>query len=431
MLTIWGKSRSGFCDRLGRRNFLRIGTFGTVLTLADLLKVRGEGTSPPHKAVIMVYLEGGACHLDTYDLKPGAPREFRGVFNPISTNVPGIYLCEAFEKQARIMDKLAILRAVVGMEDNHSDCQVMSGWFVKNGIQVTNGGHPSIGAVISRQRDLNNAAIPPFVSLRGLTTGLEPGNLGIGHRAFSPDGQAGVNIRLPGGVNLERLEDRTALLREFDTLQRDLDNGGTMEGMDVFRRRAFAMVTSDAVRRALDVEQEDPRIRARYGAAQQFLMARRLVEAGVGFVTLKTPETWDTHEQHFTKMRSAPYLPFLDTGISALIEDLHQRGLANDVLVVVWGEFSRTPRINDAAGRDHWANVMSCLMAGGGLRMGQVVGATTARGNEARDGRYSVQNVLATVYRVLGIDPATTFPDRAGRPVYVLDDRTVVRELLP
>jgi uncharacterized protein (DUF1501 family) len=431
MLTIFGKSRSGFCDRLGRRNFLRVGAFGAVLTLVDLLKARGEGISPPHKAVIMVYLEGGACHLDTYDLKPDAPREFRGVFSPISTNVPGIQICEAFDKQAQNMDKVAILRAVVGMEDNHSDCQVMSGWFVRNGLQVTNGGHPSMGAVISRQRALRNAAIPPFVSLRGLTSGLEPGNLGIGHRAFSSHGQAGDNTRLPAGVSLEHLEERTALLRSFDTLRRDLDNSGTMKGMDMFRERAFAMVTSDAVRRALDVEQEDPRIRARYGAAKHFLMARRLVEAGVGFVTLKTPETWDTHDQHFTKMRSGPYLPFLDTGLSALIEDLHQRGLANDVLVVVWGEFSRTPRINGAAGRDHWANVMFCLLAGGGLRMGQVIGSTTARGEEARDGRYTVQNVHATIYRFLGIDPATTFPDRAGRPVYVLDDRTVVRELFP
>ena len=226
------------------------------------------------------------------------------------------------------------------------------------------------------------------------------------------------------------MEDRKALLRTFDTLRRDLDASGTMEGMDDFRRRALELVSSDAVRRALDIGQEDGRIRERYGEARQFLMARRLVQAGVGFVTLKTPRGWDTHENHFPTMRGRMHLPFLDHAVSALVDDLYRLGLDRDVVVVVWGEFSRTPRINAAAGRDHWPNVMSCLIAGGGLRMGQVIGSTTARGEEAKDGRYSAQHVLATVYHALEIDPATTFPDRTGRPLHLLEDRQVVKELL-
>ena len=438
MLTICRKTRSSRCDRLGRRDFLRIGALGW-LTLADLFRLRAVaaskagGATQRNKSVIMVYLDGGPSHVDTYDLKPEAPSEFRGEFNPIRTNVPGIMVSEHFPQQARIMDKLAILRAIAGMADSHSDCQVMSGWSVREGDKASTGGHPSVGAVVSRTRSAGRAEVPPFVSLRGLTPGLEPGILGVAHRAFTPDDQAGRNLQLPLEVDSQRLQDRRALLASFDTLRRDLDAGGTLAGMDEFRQRAFAMITSDAVRQALIVEREDEGVRESYGPARQFLLARRLVQAGVGFVTLKTPLvglSWDTHERQFTILRDSRHMPYLDVGVRALVEDLHRLGLSKDVLVLVWGEFGRTPRVNARAGRDHWPNVMSCLVAGGGLRMGQVVGSTTARGEEAREGRYSVQNVLATVYHVLGIDPAVTFPDQVGRPIYLLDDRTPVRELL-
>jgi uncharacterized protein (DUF1501 family) len=203
--------------------------------------------------------------------------------------------------------------------------------------------------------------------------------------------------------------------------------GAALTLADMLRLRA---ARAETLPRRATSKQEDVKVRSRYGAARQFLMARRLVEAGVGCVTLSTPQSWDTHENHFARIRSNMHLPFLDTAVSALVEDLHRLGLNEDVVVLVWGEFGRTPRVNRAGGRDHWPGVMSCVVAGGGLRMGQVIGATTARGEEAREGRYSVQNVLATIYHVLGIDPATTFPDRTGRPLHLLSDRDTVRELL-
>jgi hypothetical protein len=238
-------------------------------------------------------------------------------------------------------------------------------------------------------------------------------------------------LRPPPGVDLHRLENRRALLEGFDSLRRDLDTRGELEGMDTFQQRAFAMVTSDTVRRALDVGQEDPKVRQRYGPARDFRIARRLAQAGVGCVTLdcSAGSGWDTHGANFTTLQKN-LLPLLDQGMTALVEDLHRLGLNNDVLVLAWGEFGRTPRINSAAGRDHWPNVMSCLMAGGGLKMGQVIGATTNHAEEAKEGRYSMQSVLATVYHALGFDLDTAFPDKAGRPLHILEDRKLVKELL-
>jgi uncharacterized protein (DUF1501 family) len=217
-------------------------------------------------------------------------------------------------------------------------------------------------------------------------------------------------------------------------MRRELDARGELEAMDTFQQRAFAMMTSDTIRRALDINQEDAPVRERYGTARQFLMARRLIQAGVGCVTVRCfgqgGGDWDTHGNQYPTLRGASHLPFLDNAVTALVEDLHRLDLNSDVVLVVCGEFGRTPRMNERAGRDHWPNVMSCVIAGGGLRMGQVIGSTTARGEEPRSGRYSVQNVLATVYHTLGINAATTFPDRTGRPLHLLDDRTLVRELI-
>jgi hypothetical protein len=438
LLTIWGERRLALGPGLSRRSFLRIGALGGALTLADLLRLRataapsGSKPAPPNKSVIMVYLNGGPSHLDTYDLKPDAPREFRGIFDTIETKVPGIRICEYLEKQAEIMDKLAILRAVTGMVAEHVDDVVMSGW---PSAKKAAAGRPSLGAVVSKVHGFRRPGIPPFVSFRNLTPGLEPGNLGLGHRPFGlafPN--PGRNLSLARGVDARRLKDRRALLKSFDTLRRDVDVRGEMAGMDTFRKRAFEMLTSSKVHRALDIGKEDARVRQRYGPHRQFLMARRLVQAGVGCVTLDTPpggpDVWDTHGCHYPRLRGK-LLPFLDNAVSALVEDLHRLGLNKDVVVVVWGEFGRTPRINEGGGRDHWPNVMSCLIAGGGLKMGQVIGSTTARGEEAKAGRYTVQNVLATVYHVLGIDPATTaFPDRTGRPLHLLEDRSPVKELV-
>jgi uncharacterized protein (DUF1501 family) len=428
MLTISGRGRPFPCDGVSRRAFLRIGAIGG-LSLPDLLSARAASpaAAKPTKSVIVFWLKGGPPHLDTYDLKPEAPAEFRGALKPTATKVPGFEICEFLEQQAEITDKLALLRAVVGMEDFHRDDILMSGWNPQRKLAV---GQPSLGAVVSKLQGFRRPDVPPFVSLYPLTPGLEPGNLGIAHRAFCPTDRTADDLRLPSGVDLKRLEDRKALLEGFDTMRRDLDTSGKLEGMDAFRQRAFAMVTSDTVRKALDVTQEPKTVRERYESAKELLIARRLVQAGVGCVTVAPSIDWDSHQNHFSIIRDKQHLPLLDASVTALVEDLHRLGLEKDVLLVVWGEFGRTPRINSQGGRDHWPNVMSCLLAGGGLKMGQVIGSTTPKGEEAKEGRYHVQNVLATIYHTLGIDPGTTFPDHTGRPQYLLDDRDLIKELL-
>jgi uncharacterized protein (DUF1501 family) len=257
--------------------------------------------------------------------------------------------------------------------------------------------------------------------------GLEPGFLGVAHRAFTPSGPAFENLRLANGVNQQQVDDRRSLLVEFDNVRRDIDATGTMTGLDAFQQRAFDMVASGTVRRALDLTREDPRSRDRYRGVDQFLQARRLVEAGVGCVTLSIGG-WDTHDRNFIQLRQQ--LPLVDRGIASLVQDLVDRGMDQDVSVIMWGEFGRTPRVNGSAGRDHWAPVMSALVAGGGMRMGQAIGSSTARGEQPHDRRCTAPQVLATLYRAMGIDASQTFADGSGRPRYILDDRETLPELL-
>jgi hypothetical protein len=427
MLTVWGGSQR-FCDGLSRRNFLKIGAFGAGLTLADMLRSRAAanvaGRASSSKAAIMIYLPGGPSHMDMYDLKPDAPVEYRGEFRPIATNVPGVQICELMPLQARMFDKLAIIRSIASV-DEHSDSAVMTGYSENTNRQAH---HPSFGAVMSRVRGGGGGDVPPFVSLRGMSIGNEPGFLGVAHRAFTPGGPGLDNLRLAGGVTNELVRHRRNLLQSFDDVRRDIDATGTMRGLDAFTARAFDMVASGAVRRALDLSREDPRVRDRYRGVEQFLTARRLVEAGVGCVTLSIGG-WDTHERNFLTLRQQ--LPQVDRGVSALVQDLCERGMDQDVVTVMWGEFGRTPRINgNQGGRDHWAPVMSALVAGGGLRMGQAIGSSSSRGEYPRDHRYSVSQVVSTLYRAVGIDPAMTFPNQTGRPVYILEDREPVTELL-
>ncbi len=425
MFTLWG-SRQRFCDGITRRGFLQIGAFGAGLTLAELLRQRAgaaeAGKPTPTKSAIMIYLPGGPSHLDMYDLKPDAPAEFRGEFKPIDTNVAGIQICEHMPLQAKMFDKLAVVRSIVSV-DEHSDSLVMTGYSENTNRTM---GHPSFGSVVSKLRG-NKSDVPPFVSLRGMSRGTEPGYLGVAHRPFTPSGPGLQNLRLPGGVDTARLDERRTLLDGFDDVRRDVDASGTMTGLDAFTTRAFDMVTSGTVRRALDLEKEDAKVRERYKGVEQFLTARRLIEAGVGCVTLAIGG-WDTHGQNFQTLKRQ--LPQVDKGVASLIEDLHERGLDKDVVTVMWGEFGRTPKVNGQAGRDHWSPVMSALVAGGGLRMGQAVGASTARGERPKDRPCNPSQVLATIYRAIGIDAARTFPNGAGRPMYILDDREVVSELL-
>jgi hypothetical protein len=430
VFTFWGSSQR-FCDGLSRRNFLRVGAFGAGLTLADQLRAKA-GTGAPRatqslslpKAAIMVYLPGGPSHIDTYDPKPDAPAEFRGEFKPIATSVPGVQLCEYFPMQARMMDKLAVVRSLVA-NDEHSDSYVMTGYTEQVNRAAAQGQHPSFGSVVSKLRG-SAGDVPPFVSLYGMSLGTEPGYLGVAHRPFTPDGPGKENLRAK--YDGTRQDDRKDLLARFDAARRDADASGTMAGMDAFTQRAFDMIASGTVRKALDLKQEDPRARDRYKGVEQFLTARRLIEAGVGCVTLSYGG-WDTHSSNFKTLKQQ--LPGLDRGIANLVQDLDDRGMLDDVATVVWGEFGRTPKINTSdAGRDHWSPVMSALVAGGGLKMGQAVGVSSARGEYPKDRPYKVPHLLSTLYRAVGIDPATTFPSGSGRPMYVLDERDIVTELV-
>jgi uncharacterized protein (DUF1501 family) len=424
MLTLWGK-KNRFCDGVSRRDFLRIGAFGAGLSLAEMLRLQAGAAETPsrRKAAIMIYLPGGPSHMDMYDLKPDAPAEFRGEFKAIDTNVPGVQISEHFAMQAKMWDKLAVVRSVVAV-DEHSDTLVMTGYPDRVNTLAA---HPSFGSVVSKLRSDNSSAVPPFVSLRGMSRGTEPGYLGIAHRPFTPGGAGNSNLRMANGVTPERLEDRKTLLDSFDDTRRSIDASGTMAGMDAYTEKALEMVTAGVVRNALDLRKEDPKVAERYKGVEQFLTARRLVEAGVGCVTLSIGG-WDTHSGNFTTLKRQ--LPNVDRGIANLISDLHERGMADDVVTVMWGEFGRTPKVNMNAGRDHWSPVMSALVAGGGLKMGQAVGASTAKGERPKDRPYTVPQVLSTVYRALGIDPSITFPNGSGRPMYILDEREPVRELI-
>jgi len=425
MLTFLG-SQQGFCDGVSRRNFLQIGAFGAGLTLADQLRAKALGAAPSGdrptrpKSAIMIYLPGGPSHMDMYDLKPDAPSEFRGEFRPIATNVSGVQICEHFPLQARMWDKCAVIRSVVAA-DEHSDSLVMTGKTQRENL-VAN--HPSFGSVVSRVRGANQNA-PAFVSLRGMSRGTEPGFLGINHRPFSPSGPGVQNLNPLSMVATERQNDRRSMLQSFDSVRRDIDNN--VSGLDEFTTRAFDMINSGGVRNALDLNREPQQNRGRYQGVEQFLTARRLVEAGVGCVTLSIGG-WDTHGQNFQTLRRQ--LPQVDKGLSSLITDLVERGMHDDVVIVMWGEFGRTPRVNQNAGRDHWSPVMSAFISGGGLKMGQAIGASTARGERPQDRRTTVPQVMSTLYRAIGIDPATTFVNGFGRPIYIVDDREPVRELI-
>jgi hypothetical protein len=378
-----------------------------------------------------------------YDLKPQAPAEYRGEFRPIRTNVPGMDICELMPLQARIADKMAIIRNMRALAtDTHMPEELLCGFPFGPGFggpfSLRPGTRPTFGSVVSRLRPGNGTNLPPYVTLdmgrmpHGFVrpAALEPAFLGPAHQPFDPSAPGGLaNLQLPNDMTMDRLTERRTLLAGFDTLKRDLEVArGTFAGMDAFTSQALDIVTSSRVRDAFDVGREPERVRGRYGMHTRFLQARRLAEAGVAVVTVLAPGYWDTHANNFRSMRQM--LPAFDQGISALITDLHDRGLDHDVAVVVWGEYGRTPRINANAGRDHWPQAMFALVAGGGFRMGQVIGATNARAERPVGESYIPQNLLATLYReVFGIDPATTLPDHTGRPIYLLDQRETIREL--
>jgi uncharacterized protein (DUF1501 family) len=421
MLSFLGGRRT-FCDGVSRRDFLRAGSLAVGgLTLADLLRLRAAGAAAAARAksVIMIYLPGGPPHMDMYDMKPEAAVEFRGELRPIKTNVPGVEICELMPLQAKIMDKLAILRGI-SFVDQHSAHMVMTGFpdEVKR---------PCFGSIVSHLRP-SATGLPTYVSLMNNMQAEDPAYVGAAHRPFVPTGPGLENLGLVSDVSLSRLGRRRELLQSLDTLRRDVDTAGALAGIDAFTAQAFDMITSPQARQAFDVEREPQKVREKYGQENRNLLAaRRLVEAGVSVVSLSTGG-WDTHGDNFNQMRRQ--LPGLDQGLHALVTDLHERGLADDVAVVMWGEFGRTPRVNGGAGRDHWAPAGFALLAGGGFRCGQAVGQTDPHGERSINKPMTPSNVLSTLYHHMGIDPGARIIDNFGRPMYLLDEREPVRELL-
>ena len=420
MLTIYsGKQRND--GGLTRRSVLKIGALSAGgLNLADMLRLESQGAVEPktrHKTVISVYLNGGPPHQDMYDLKPNAPNEYRGEFSPISTNVPGMDICELMPLQASIGDKLAIIRNFKGGGGHNSD------FILTNSRDVTK--HPGFGSVVSYVRGGTRDGIPQYVVLSGRGGG-RTAYLGAAHQPFKPSGEVMRNMRL--AIPEDRLADRGSLLKCFDQLNSDIDATGKMAGIDQFTNRALQMISSSKVRDALDVNQESEDVREKYGKKNMaWLQARRLAEAGVSFIYLKGPGGWDTHSNNFVTLRRQ--LPQVDHLLHTLITDLHTRGLGDDVAVILWGEFGRTPKVNARAGRDHWPTGF-VMISGGGLKMGQVVGATDAYSAKPTSVPYTPANVMSTLYHVLGIDPATTIPDFGGRPRYLLDDQRPITELV-
>lgn len=432
MLTLCGPANR-YCDGISRRSFLKIGGLGMGgLSLPGLLRAESQaGVDHSCKSVIMVYLSGGLAHQDTFDLKPAAPQEVRGEFRPIVTRVPGIDICELLPRTASVMDRLAVIRSIVGLFDDHNSYANLTGYPVAISQRE---GKPHFGSVISRLQGPSDPVVPPFIDLfprmiRGLYNSPGPGILGQAHLAVKMGEKSDLELLRQQSITSERLAGRRSLLDRFDRLRREAD-GKQTGGLDQFHRRAFDLLTSTKIADALDVEREPPKVRDRYGrgsserladgAAQwndQLLVARRLVEAGARCVTVAYGY-WDHHTRNAEKLRRD--LPLFDLGISALVEDIYARGMDRDVTVVIWGEFGRAPTINKAAGRDHWARVGGALMSGGGMRVGQVIGATDNLAASVASNPVHYQDVLATVYHNLGIDPHTSIEDQSGRPISIL-----------
>jgi hypothetical protein len=441
------------CDGITRRGFVQAGILGLGgLTLPDLLRTRASAAGSGEtieKSVVLFWLSGGPGHMETWDPKPDAPKPFRGPFGAISTSLPGVQFGELLPEQARRMDRLAILRTVNHGSGDHTKGNhwMLTGFegpaFNAPDNEVQR--RPSMGSAIARLKVAGRPGLPPYIAVPNLRGGTD----NLFHYAAYLGGYANPfvvesdpnapnfqvkNLRLPGGVTLGRLEDRRRVLEAMDSLRRDADVG--LRDHDAYYQRAFDMLTGKQVASAFDVGAEPPIVRDRYGRhtfGQSALLARRLVEAGVPFVTVNCVP-WDHHgtpPQLKTEVGANKLIPPFDRAIGALIDDLIARGLYESTLVVAMGEFGRTPRMNKDAGRDHWGNTFSVLMGCGSMRMGQVIGRSSGKGEYVLDRPISPQDIAATVYHHLGIDGrAIAFADRTGRPTFLIEKGAPIRELI-
>ncbi len=469
MLTITGRATRK-CDGVTRRSLLVAGSFGFGgWGLADLLMAEeASGIRKSRKAVINVHLDGGPPQLDTIDPKPNTPVEFRGEFAPIQTSLTGVQISELMPKVAAAADQFAFIRTLVGSTGQHDAFQCQSGYSHKD--LASFGGRPAMGCVVAKLLGSTSDVTPPFVDLMQgrplVRNSARPGFLGPSYQAFRPDlssmfqreleeGMKGelrrlgteqtVSLKLNASLSHRRLDDRRTLLTGLDQIRRNVDASGMMDAMDRFQQQAVGILTSGEFAEAMDLTREDPNVVARYIApgsklgnqsttsegpdsTRKFLLARRLVEAGVRCVSV-TISDFDTHSDNFNRMRNL--MPIVDHGLHALVTDLQDRGMLDDVSIVVWGEFGRTPRINDKnGGRDHWPRVGPALMAGGGMKTGQVIGETDRVAGSAVSRPVHYKDIFATLYRNLGIDARQiTIDDPQGRPQYLLDEGEPLPEL--
>ena len=459
MLRIHAGSAGRYCDGISRRNFVQIGVAGMAsLGLPQILRAREEslarGFAPKSTSVILLWLDGGPSHLDLYDMKPEAPAEYRGIWNPIPTNVPGFDITELFPLQAKMADRFSIVRSLHHDTGDH----FAGGHFMLTGRGGASGADttsksPFIGSMATCMTGARQPGMPAHVAVPyAMSIGIRPGYfganyVGIQHNPFETEGDPNSpnfqvnNIQIPADLSISRLNDRQGLTRTFDRFRRDLDSRGTLAAVDRFDQQAFDLVTGAAARRAFDINSEDPRLRDKYGRnnwGQSTLLARRLVEAGSTWVSVHFGG-WDHHWD--LKAGMERYLPMVDQAVSALFDDLTVRGLYEDVLVVLCGEFSRTPRMNNGGnggpplsmgtpGRDHWGNAMFCLLGGGGVQGGRIVGSTNRLGEVPKDHPLRPADIHHTIFHVLGIDPTISFINHAGRPIAALEPGKVISELL-
>jgi hypothetical protein len=454
----FGSSRN-YCDGISRRSFLQLGVAGMAsVALPQWLRARDESAktvSAKNTSVTLLWLDGGPSHIDLYDMKPDAPAEYRGIWKPIRTKVPGIDISELFPKQAKVADKFSIIRSLHHDTGDHFAGGHRMLTTKDMGVSGADASQrfPGIGAIVNRELGPRKRGVPGYVAVpHASSIGLSPGYfgghfLGANHNPFPAGADPNTpnfkvqNLNLADGLSLERLDDRRSLIRHFDATRRELDSLAESKAIDRFAQEAYEFVSGPAARKAFNIESEDPKLRDRYGRnsfGQSTLLARRLVEAGSTFATVLYGG-WDHHWDLKAGMETN--LPIVDSAVWALLTDLSDRGLLETTLVLLCGEFSRTPKMNDGGnggapmsmgtpGRDHWGNSMFCLIAGGGVKGGQIVGSTNKLGTEPACNALTPCNLHATIYHILGIDPALQLLDPSGRPVSVLDDPTPIEELL-
>ena len=457
MIHLHGGFTRVYCDGQRRRSFLQLGMSGLgSMGLPALLRAKEASARTTRKdtSVILIWLDGGPSHHDTYDPKPDAPADYAGLWRPIPTNVPGIGITEMFPRQAAVADKFSIVRSV---HHNTGDHFTGAHWMLtgRGGVSgaSTSGKYPFFGGVVTKVTGPRHPGMPASIAVpSAMSIGLRPGYfggnyLGTHHDPFDVGSDPNTadfsveNLNIVEGLSVRRLDDRRALQQHFDRFDRAVDNSGLIDSMDRFDRQAFDMVAGARARRAFDLSEENDQLRDEYGRntwGQSTLLARRLVEAGATFVTCHFGG-WDSHWNHEAVMNS--YLPKVDMAVSSLFQDLDVRGLLDQVLVMVMGEFSRTPRMNDGGnggpplskgtpGRDHWGNALSVLMGGGGIKGGQVVGSTNRLGEVPQEHPLRPGDIHHTVFHVLGVDPRISFEDHSGRPIVAIDHGAVIKELV-